>query len=64
MHIKFKSENQKGRDRSEHLGVDGKIIIIMDLKEIGWEVVNWMHPSQDKVLWRILVNMVMNLRVP
>jgi hypothetical protein len=26
MHIKFQSENLKGRDRLPHLGVDGRII--------------------------------------
>jgi hypothetical protein len=36
----------------------------MDVREIWWEVVEWMHLVQDRDQWRGLVNMVMNLRVP
>jgi hypothetical protein len=35
--------------------------IRMDLREVGWEDVDWIHPSQDRV--RDVVNTVMNLRV-
>jgi hypothetical protein len=35
----------------------------MDLREIGWEVVDWMHLAQDRDQWRAVVNTVMNLRV-
>jgi hypothetical protein len=38
--------------------------IRMDLREIGWEGVDWMHVAQDMDQWRALVNTVMNLRVP
>jgi hypothetical protein len=31
----------------------------MDLKEIGWDDVNWIHMTQDRDQWRVLVNMVM-----
>jgi hypothetical protein len=36
--------------------------IKMDLREIGWEVVDWMHLAQDRDQWQALVNTVMNLR--
>jgi hypothetical protein len=36
----------------------------MDLREIGWGGMNWIHLAQDRDQWRVLVNMVMNLRVP
>jgi hypothetical protein len=36
--------------------------IRLDLREIGWEGVDWMHLAQDKDQWRVLVNTVMNLR--
>jgi hypothetical protein len=38
--------------------------IKMDLKEIGWSVMDWIHLAQDRDQWRALVNMVMNLQVP
>jgi hypothetical protein len=33
----------------------------MDLKEMGWEGVDWIHLAQDKVQWRAVVNTVMSL---
>jgi len=36
----------------------------MDLREIEWEGVDWMHLAQDSDQWRDLVNTIMNLRVP
>jgi hypothetical protein len=36
----------------------------MDLREIGWESVDWIHLAQDRDWWQALVNMVMNLQVP
>jgi hypothetical protein len=35
--------------------------IKMDLREIGWEGVYWMHLAQDQ--WQALVNTVMHLWV-
>jgi hypothetical protein len=49
----------KGRDHLEDLGVDGR----MDLREKGWEVIDWIHLAQDRGQWQVLVNTVMNLRV-
>jgi hypothetical protein len=34
----------------------------MDLKEIGWEGVDWTHQDRDQ--WQALVNMEINLWVP
>jgi len=36
----------------------------MDLREIGWEGVNWIHLAQNRDQWRVLANTAMNLRVP
>jgi hypothetical protein len=33
----------------------------MDLTEIGWESVEWIHLAQDRDWWRALVNAVTNL---
>jgi hypothetical protein len=36
----------------------------MDLREIGWDGVDWIELAQDRDQWRALVNTVMNLRIP
>jgi hypothetical protein len=36
----------------------------MDLREIGWDGMDWIDLAQDRDHWRALVNMVMNLQVP
>jgi hypothetical protein len=38
--------------------------IKMDLREIGWEGMDWIDLAQDRDQWRAVVNTVMNLRVP
>jgi hypothetical protein len=37
--------------------------IDMDLKEIGYEGVGWIHLAQDREQWQSVVNRVMNLQV-
>jgi hypothetical protein len=36
----------------------------MDLREIGWDGVDWIDLTEDRNQWRALVNMVMNLHFP
>jgi hypothetical protein len=36
----------------------------MDLREIGWDGMDWIELAQDRDQWRDLVNTVMNLRFP
>jgi hypothetical protein len=38
--------------------------IKMDLREIGFGDVDWIHLTQDRDRWQAVVNTVMNLRVP
>jgi hypothetical protein len=38
--------------------------IKMDLSDIGLSVVDWIGLAQDRYRWRVLVNAVMNLRIP
>jgi hypothetical protein len=38
--------------------------IKMDLREIGWVVMDWIDLAQDKDQWRALLNTAMNLRAP
>jgi hypothetical protein len=41
-----------------------KFSIRLDLQEIGWEVVDWLHEPQDMDQWQVVINTVMNLRFP
>jgi hypothetical protein len=36
----------------------------MDLREIGWAVIDWIDLAQYRGQWTALVNTEMNLRVP
>jgi hypothetical protein len=38
--------------------------IKIDLREAGWDGMDWIDLAQDREWWRALVNTVMNLRVP
>jgi hypothetical protein len=38
--------------------------IKMDLREIGWDVMDWIGLAQDRDQWRVLVNTEMNIVVP
>jgi hypothetical protein len=38
--------------------------IKMNLREIGWDGMDWIDLAQDRDQLRALVNAVMNLRVP
>jgi hypothetical protein len=40
-------ENLKGRNNSEDLDMMGNSIR-MDLREMGWKVVDWLHVVQDR----------------
>ena len=38
--------------------------IKMDLKEMGWVGMDWIHLTQNRGKWWALVNTAMNLQVP
>jgi hypothetical protein len=38
--------------------------IKIDLREIGWDGMDWIDLAENRDQWRALVNTVMNLRVP
>jgi hypothetical protein len=38
--------------------------IKIDLREIGWDRMDWIDLAHDRDKWRALLNTVMNLRVP
>jgi hypothetical protein len=56
-----KPEEKSTLRRPRHRWEDN---IKMDLREIGWDGVDWIDLAEDRDQWRALMNMVMNLRVP
>jgi hypothetical protein len=56
-----KPERKRPLGRPTRRWVDN---IEMDLREIGWDGVDWIDMAQDGDQWRALVNMVFNLQVP
>jgi hypothetical protein len=55
---KLEGKRPLGRPRRGWVGN-----IKMDLRDIGWDGVNWIDMAQDRDQWRALVNTVLNLRV-
>jgi hypothetical protein len=53
-------DSLKRRDRSEYRW---KSNIKMDLREIRFECVDWIHLAQDREQWRALANTAKNLQV-
>jgi hypothetical protein len=55
--------NPDGRSSLGRTRCRWKDNVKIDLKEMGWEGVDWMDLAQDRDWWRAHVNTVMNLRV-
>jgi hypothetical protein len=56
-----KPEGKRPLRRPRRRWVDN---IKIDLREIGWDAMDWIDLAQDRDRWRALVNTVMNLQVP
>jgi hypothetical protein len=56
-----KPEGKRPLGRPRRTWVDN---IKMDLRETGWDGMDWIDLAHDRGQWRTLVNMVMNLRIP
>jgi hypothetical protein len=56
-----KPEGKRPLGRPKRRWVDD---IKMDLREIGWNGVDWINMAQNRDQWRALVNMALNIRVP
>jgi hypothetical protein len=56
-----KPEGKRPPGRPRRSWVDN---IKMDLREIGWDTMDWIDLAQDRDQLRALVNTVMNFRVP
>jgi hypothetical protein len=54
-------EGKRAFGRPRHRWDDN---IRMDHREIRWEGVDWIHLAQDRNQWQVVVNAVMNFRVP
>jgi hypothetical protein len=59
--LPWKTEGKRPLGRPKRRWVDNTKI---DLREIGWDGMDWIDLTQDRDQWRALVNMVMNLRIP
>jgi hypothetical protein len=55
-----KPEGMRPQGKPRHRLEDN---IKMDLREIGWDGMEWVNLVEDRDQWRDLVNMVMNLWV-
>ena len=62
MHKGWKWENLKQRDYLEEVELDGRIILKIDLKIIGLQIVNLIDLAQVVYEWRVVVNTVMKIR--
>jgi hypothetical protein len=56
-----KPERKRPQGRPRRRWVD---TIKMNLREIGWDGMDWINLAQERGQWRALVNTVINLRVP
>ena len=56
-----KSEQKSPLGKPRHRWEDN---IKINLHELGCGVVDWIELAQDRDSWRVLVNAVMNLRIP
>jgi hypothetical protein len=56
-----KEEGKRPLERPRCRRVDN---IKLDLRQIGWDGVDWIDLAQDRDQWRCLVSIVMNLWVP
>jgi hypothetical protein len=56
-----KKEGKRPLGRPRRRWVDS---IKMDLREIGWDGMDWIDLAQDRDQWRALLNTMMNFRAP
>jgi hypothetical protein len=56
-----KPEGKRPLGRPRHRWVDN---IKIDVRETGWDGMDWIDLARDRNQWKALVNTVMKLRVP
>jgi hypothetical protein len=64
IHTEFWFGNIKRKNQMRDLGVDGRLLMKLILKERVCEGVAWIQVGQVRDQWRALVNTVMNFHVP
>jgi hypothetical protein len=47
----------------EELGIDGRIILRLYLKEISWDIMDWTDLARVRDKWRALVNTKINFLI-
>jgi hypothetical protein len=63
MYIGFWWENLRERDHLGDSDVNGRIILRWIFRKWMWGM-DWIELAQDRDRWWLLVNAVMNLRIP
>jgi hypothetical protein len=59
--LEGKPEEKRPLGRPRRRWVDN---VRIDLREMGWDGMDWIDLAQDRDKWTALVDTVMNLRVP
>jgi hypothetical protein len=62
--ICFSETSVHARYTQHHILETTFFAIKIDLRETGWDGMDWIDLAQDRDKWRALVITVMNLRVP
>jgi hypothetical protein len=60
---KILARKPEGRNQLKRLRRRWKVNIRIEIREVGWEGVDWIHLTQERDQWQAVMNMVMNLWV-
>jgi hypothetical protein len=63
VHTGFWCGNLVERDHVKDLGVRCKYNIKLHFRGVGMEGVNWIHQAQDRDMWQVALNTLLNRRI-